>query len=557
MATVRRYNPGGVTTQTMNEQINIQTTPEMFSGGAEQVGKNVSKVAELYAKELDRADQVRVLEAKQQMSDAANRFLNDSKTGVLNARGQNSFNSQERYSTEFIPQIDKIKEGLSQRQKEMFKNYEFETTQSMSKSIESHVAKQTYVVDEENSKAFLENEQNAAVYKYTDFGEIENSIRRQKDEISQMAKRNGVSTEVAGGQALEAESRTRTIVIEQLVNSNNSQSAKLYLDSNKDKMLARDVLRLEKLVKDGSDIQTAQAEADRLTSMGLSPKEAIAQANRIEDTKVRDEVKKRVFGFYDEIDKAERLKKEDDYLYSTNLVEKNIGVPPQDLVPKTMWASFSIQERKNLEELSRNGLTNTTDLGTYYDLELMAGSPQTRDKFQQLNLMTLKSKLADGDFKHFAKLQADMRQGKASDELDGIESKNSIVDGALDAAGYVYSGRKASTKDIDAANQFRRAVDQEVVRVQNETGKKINNEQLRSITEKLMTQTIIQKRRILPDIRRRVFELQKGDSAEIRYEDIPKAETKAIESALIRRGIPVSEQNVMRIYSQRIMELNQ
>ena len=71
MPTVR-YNPAGVTTQPIGAQTNVKTSGDMFTGGMD---KTMSAAAQVMAQEIDRADDARVLKAKQELSKAANNFL--------------------------------------------------------------------------------------------------------------------------------------------------------------------------------------------------------------------------------------------------------------------------------------------------------------------------------------------------------------------------------------------------------------------------------------------------------------------------------------------------
>ena len=207
-----------------------------------------------------------------------------------------------------------------------------------------------------------------------------------------------------------------------------------------------------------------------------------------------------------------------------------------------MWSQFSIQERKNLEELSRLGISRSTDLQTYYDLEYMAGNPKTRTAFRELNLMTQKSKLSESDFKHFSKMQMDMKKGGAASELDGIESKTSIVNNALRSAGVKFDGKGANSAQIERANRFRRQVDEAVVtQLQNTGKKKITNDEVRKITDDLMKEYVVGSSWFFFDETKRKFDMTPEDV-------IPKAKLKNYQDQLKKRGYEVNEKNIWRLY---------
>lgn len=538
----------------MNSQIPERAA---FGGGdsvarvnvaAERLGQEANRIQK---EEQNKADQIAILEADKKLSELETKFLYDRDTGILNKKGKDSFSLPDTVVPEFEKQAQEIQKGLnSDYQKFSFSKMMIDRTKHLNNKVQQHVHGETKRYDEQVTKSYIANEMNAAIESFDDPERVQLAIDRQRGAILSHADRNGLDAETVKQLVTETESKTHIGIISKIVNAGADLQAQKYYKDNKDKIIGEDRLSIEKTLKEGVLMGDSQRIADKIMSKDLGSKDALAEARKIEDPRKRDEVVRRVKQQIS--DKQFALKADQDANFETayQAVEANATM---DAVPKEVLTKLSLSGRKSLEARAaqlRNGTPVQTDLATYYELEQLAGTPATRSKFLQTNLLEKKHLLSEPDFKHFAGMQKTLQSGKGNKQLDGIETKLSIVNTALSAAGIDYS-KKASSDDAQRTYKFRSMVDKLVNEKQEATGKKITNAELREITNNLMVEVITDKGFFF-DTKKKVFELGLEDTAMIKVNDIPQDDLEKIRNVLNKLNQPVSDENILKLYTEKI-----
>lgn len=523
---------------------------------ANRAARNLNSQAQkIEREEQSKADQIKILEADQKLSELETKLLYDPQSGAMNARGKDSFSLGETVLPSFQQSASEIEKDLNNDfQKLSFRKMMAQRTSHIDRQISRHVSAETKKHDEQVTKSYVANEMNAAIQNFHDPERIKLSLDRQKGTLMSYADRNGLDAETAKQMLSETESKTHSQIVSKLMNGGGIRHAQKYYADNKNKITGEDRISVEKALKAGVIQADSQSASDKIMAKNPSSMtEALVEARKISDPDKRDETVRRVKSRFADIRAAEAEDSRQSFEMAYNSIEANRG--DIDSIPKDIWANMAGQKRETIKKIAaqmRNGLPVETDIATYYELETLAGSPSTRKSFMQMNLLEKKHLLSESDFKHFAKMQANARSGKGNKDLDGIQTKGAIVNSAL-AAGGVEFGKNASPEDNKTANLFRRKVDELVIQNQESTGKKITNEELRNITENLMVESITDNGYFgFFKGRKRLFELTREDTPLIQLEDIPSGEVEEIKSALRNLNMPVNDDNILRLYTEKL-----
>jgi hypothetical protein len=199
-----------------------------------------------------------------------------------------------------------------------------------------------------------------------------------------------------------------------------------------------------------------------------------------------------------------------------------------------------------------------TDWGEYYNLKTLASvDGPTRDKFLKTNLMVHRPNMADPEFKELVSLQSQLRKNDSSalDKLNGFRSASSIINDSLSAVN-IKPNPKPGSDDAEKVAQFRRRVEESVVELQTETGRKATNKEIQSIVDNMIVKGKIPDSGIIWDTRARAFELEPGQRLVVEYDSIPIEERRAAEQALKRKGLPVTSESIRQLYSIKLGRMN-
>jgi len=497
--------------------------------------------------EIEKANQIIDMETDVKLGELETDLLYNTDSGALNKLGKDSFGTPDTVGMDWEFGVKEIEKGLStDRQRANFRKRVQQRKANIDKNLMRHISKESLQYDNQVTDSYIANEKNTALENFFDEERVDSSVARQRQAIINHADRNGLPAEYKKQKIKELQSETYSGVITRILDGGADLEAKAYYEKNKHLIDAKHQRGIEKQLEVGSLMGEAQRATDEIFGKTTDFRKALETARKIKDPKKRDEVVKRVKSRISEekMLEAESDKNNFDKAFHTLEGSKSI-----DSIPPSVLSRLSLPQKQALERRAQqlnSGLPIKTDLGAYYNLELMASNPKTRDKFLRLNLNTMRDKLGDSDFKKFVKMQADVASGKstANKLLDGLQSKNSIIGDTLKIIG-VESGSKADPDDIKKAQLFRKRVDDEVILRQEQTGKKVNNEDLRKITESLATEFVVGSKYFgLVDKRKRSFEIDTSD--------IPSELYDSYRDALSERGLPATDDNIMKLYQNKL-----
>ncbi len=557
MPQVPRYTNPQVKSEALpGARVTTERPIEAFGGG--QSLANVTRAsnqisdmaADIAQKERARANQIRLLEERRALNEWEYKNLYDPKTGAVNRVGKDAFGLHESLSSDYDKFTQERKKGLaSGEQQAAFDQMAESRRESMSSWVAGHVNRQTQVVEEAEFKASLESSKER--------GSIDpRNAKSETTFIQQETMRRGQQLgwgQEQLNQALRSEeSDLHYRAVNRMLAKGQDLAAESYFKQVEGRLDPDVATKLTKDLEEGSLRGASQRQALEITAHHYDLNSAMNAVDKIDDPKVQDATRQRVKERFQERERSQDMSRERQFQNAWNILEETKSL---DKVPPNMIRSLKPNEQSAMAARARQLAENqhvSTDWNDYYNLKSIASVNETRDEFLTTNLLLYRTKMADPEFKELVNLQASLRKGdhKAAKVLDGFRTDQSIVSDALNSAG-IDPTPKQGKADATKVALFRRKVDEEIIKVQERSGKKATSLEVQGIVDNLMVQGVTQKGWFF-DTKKRAFELNAGESLEIKATDVPKPERMKIEDALRRKGLPVTEKSVLELYSRKL-----
>lgn len=539
-------------------RVSVDAPIEAFGGGASMDKVNSAAMGlagqadKIFQEEKKKADELVVTDAYAQLVKVKNRLTYDPKDGAMTRQGRDAFGVVDEFGAKYDAEADTIEQTLkTDDQRKAFQKIRFNQRMDFDGSLQKHLYSESERYDNETTKAGLEAAREDAIMNYQDPERLQASLKIQRDIVMQHAARKGAGPEQAQALLAEAEGDTHAQIMTRMLANGQDLEAKAYFDANKDKF-HKNITRVEAALEEGSIRGESQRKADEIMGMGLPLAQAIAQAKKVEDPKLRDALVDRVKQDFSLKEASKRDFEESMYLKATNIIEKGgkyTDIPPHEVAQMPLSMRTSLQryasDKASGSEVEPNG-------ENYYRLKQFASDPANRDQFLKMNLLVEKGKMRDSEVKELYDIQADLRKGgsKGAAQLDGIRTDMQIVNDGLIAVGMDPSP-KPGTDEAKKVVRFRGMVDQEVKQLSERTGKKPTGEEVQNIVDKLMIKGIKPGSGFLGFFKdeKHAFEAESGEELEIDVNSIPAKDRAEIAEALGRRKKPITDAAIIRMYS--------
>jgi len=509
---------------------------------------------------------LQLMEADKKLTTAETELLYNPDSGALNQKGTNAFKTPEEVNQAYSENVRAIEESLtSPKAKLAFKRMAAERGGSIDRTLQKHVSQEYDNYNATLTKTYLETKQAYAVQNYQDPQKLAFALSDQMTAIEARGKSQGLPAEAIELMKTEAASQTHQSVITRMIDDGNEMFAEQYFNKVKEGMTPDAVAKVNNVLEAGLLLGKSQRLADSFVAKSSSMAQALSEARKIDDPKLREAATDKVKEFYALKDAAER---QDSETYMRGILDQIDNDPSMDLPPSKL-AGLSYSDRTQMQKYhseKRSGKIYETDLTTFYNLKYLAANPKTKDEFLkvQLNSPEMKMKLSQSDWKTMLDLQTDLRYGNGKGEkvLDGWRTEADIVSTAL---GQIGIDRK---KNPEQYNLFARKFEKSVLDEQERLGRKLNSDEF----TKLMDLTILEGRVNRPGffakvagqtplIGRQLEEMLSGEKVrayELTPEEVsefiplvPKDDRKRIEAAIRKQGAPVTEEAIARYYMKK------
>jgi TusA-related sulfurtransferase len=558
------------------QHVSTDAKLELFGGGNEKVGEAASFAFKEVGNAVDRIDELEAQRALAQAVKKKNSLLlgdpddPDSDGGYFSRQGKNAMSDMDTYKQRLSLSFKEIEDGLSnERQKARYRQSIGQIDLEVDGQMKRHALGEAQRYDEQESMAALKAHQDDAVINYKDLvtsvdkdgnptqtSKIRLALQKQEEIIKGFAARKGFdeNSEFTKQKILESKTMTHKGIIERMLANDEDLYAQEYLNQVKEsgEVDGNSLPDLEKLVEAGTLRGESQRWTDKIMDQNVGMGTALEQARSIEDPKLRDEVTQRLKVRFAEANAV----KEDQEQKNFDVVADHIEqFKSRDKIPADQWLRLSNAQRSAIDtRISQlnSGKHIVTDQEKYYDLRLMAASPQTRDKFAKMNLyVSARPYMNDKDYNKLVELQAGIIKNDEAtlSRLDGFRSDNQVVNDSLKAVGI------DPKKKPELYSQFATKIDSLVEQWKEQNGgKTIPNTELKKIIDNQLIEGTVPGTGIfgtsLFKTKKRLFQLEKGEELEISVDKLPKEDVSQITRALKKNGKPVTDANIIELYQR-------
>jgi hypothetical protein len=297
----------------------------------------------------------------------------------------------------------------------------------------------------------------------------------------------------------------------------------------------------------------SQSATDKIMDAHESRAEALKAAREIADPEVRDSVVGRVNQRFSELDAIESEDMER-IMTSASVQVEEFGTT--DGIHRGDWLKLNLAERRALElraQQVKSGIEPETVIDLWYSIQQqIAHDPKG---FSNRNLMMDRAGLSNSDFQNFARIQTAIKEGSndADQLLGGVRTATQVVDDTLRSIG-IDASPEAGKQDATRVARFSRMVDERVQDFQIVNGRKAVTADVQAIVDELIIQGQQPGTKffgLIPVSRDvRAFEAEEGFVAT----EVPQAEASKIHAALTRAGVPVTNEEVLRLYNLRLSQ---
>ena len=475
-----------------------QARAQKYSALAQLGGVGASVGQRVYDQLTEHADQMAVLDATNRYAEAkTNRLYNPDSGDFVTKKGEDAFDLPKELDDWHTQTVSTIETDLhTPRQRELFAN--FAAGEHVKLGLEAYRytdgQRQQYEADE--TRSGITNALGDAVTNALDPAAVARSLGRAETIIRNFAPRTGAGPEQVQAQVAAAWSSGIGGVIDRLLTLDRPEQAKTWLEEARDSgHLTGDALaKLEQAVDLGTLTKQAQTESDKIVAAGGTLTDQREKARAIDDPKLRDQVMQRIE--HEEVvrDHAQRQADEQLVAQAYQLVDEAGGnlqaLPPQirGALPGTALPAL-----ENFAEARARGVPVETDMPTYYGLMRQAGDdPQA---FATRNLLELKGKLGEAEFKQLTSLQLSLRNrdtAAADKQLAQFSTQSQVLEDTVSLYGI---DLKAAEKDPTSAVgqqvlQIRNLVRTRVNTLEQSSGKKATNADVQAITNDVLSKQV-------------------------------------------------------------------
>lgn len=527
-----------------------------FGGVVARIG--AERYGQIKQEERDHADSVALLEADRRLSEWESSTLYDPTNGALARRGKNALTLPEEIGDGFTKLAGEIEAGLStDRQRVAFQRVKQQRATSIDLQVKRHVFGEMQRYESEELQGYVANKQSSAIAKALDPKSAMADLADATARIAEHAPRLGFGPEAVKKQIEAVTSGTHVGIIGRLLERDMDGAARAYFEETRSQIAGDAMARVEKAIEEGTLRGNSQKQADAIVTAGGTMKEQLEKVRAIEDPKLQDAVRERVEHAAIIRDREERETKEAAGTSIYNAIERGASLGAIERMPA--WQLLSGGERSAASGYLRTrlkGVAVETDWSRY--AALMEEAADDPAAFATRNLLADRAKLGDTEFKQLTDLKANIKAGNrkaANADIDAFATKNEMLEDALVLYG-VDPKAKPNTDEGRAIAKLRQMLDRRVEAMSSLTGKKPTNEDVRMTLDSLLsvsTQTTGSWWNALPGGQPGPFTTINKPLIRSTIADVPASERPAIEEALRKAKLPVSDTTVFDLWLETKM----
>lgn len=548
-----------------NLQVSTSAPEGAFGGISQQAGQAAQGALntgfEIAQKEKQKADDTATQEAFAKTVSLRNKLFWDPKDGAMAKKGKDAFGVSETYGQEFDKGTDEISETLSNPvQKDMYAKLKQREKMELEGQLEKHTFQESQSYSQEVLASGVAVSRDDAVLNYTSPDIIQKSLQDQRALIETHAAQNGWSEDRLTAELNNSSSKTQSAIIGRMLANGQDLAAKKYFEGIKDQIHGEDVKGVEASIRESTIRGESQRQATTIMSQaGGSERQALTAARKIEDPTIQEAVVREVKVRFAENESIKRNYEENNYKSATNYVEQNKQLPTG-----ATWNAMNLSQRSALTsylENIRKGVNPERNSQDYYDLMNMASVQDTASDFMRTDLLTYKANIDQSQLSELIKVQADMRKGLKSSDLDGYRGRAQIVSQGLASVGIDPTPSEKNKQNAERVYKFNNLLDQKIDAYIQENGKKPPNKEIQSMVDSMIEEAVVEGSGMFGFFQNKKPAFTFEDGERMKYDPVAlkkiSPETRRqIEADLRAKKKTVSDQNVLEVYRKYMNRTN-
>lgn len=545
MPTIPRYQ--------RTEQANTFQAPEsrlnprldQIGQAAGQAAQSISRVAEV---ENRRRLELQSLEERNAFADFSLNYLRDPENGALNQQGKNAFGATERGMKALDEFVQTRKEaGVNDR---VLAQLEANARRDMQSRLAMHEAQARKQYATDVTKTTIEQTKTSIAAYWNDDTEVAEQLGWGEAAIVAQGREAGLPAETIEASLAEYRSQAQTDRILVALDQD-PILAKQLMDDVEGDLLPEDRLSLNGRLEPAVQAQNGEEIGRQIfQDYGMNPDRQAYAMDKLNEIEDRDE-RRYAKAMYRDLLGAEKQAQLESYNADLegawNMV---LGGQHWTEIPKSQLARLKPSDRKQIMDWKPGG---DTDWQTYEQLsEIYARDPR---RFAEMDLSQALPKLGDTERKQVLGWRRDALSDDRAEanKRAWIDTKNNIIKAGLQGM-KVETGAKATPEDIQKSNAFRGAVQRryETWMSDHPDAEEMPEGEFRKMVNQMATEVALPGSGFAGFFQDRVraYEAPAGAEVVVDAEDVPADQRRLIEDSLIRRGIPVTDDLIVRYYLQ-------
>lgn len=446
-----------------------------------------------------------VYEAENKLSKHENDRYYNPDSGYMHQRGKATFELPEQANAEYEKIANEIQAQIgSPEGREMFGAVRLRRQAAADLALRRHVDNQMQVHKAEVMKANIENGIEEAVRANTALradGSLDVTAGQQRmgDTVRKFldqAGALGISDEAAQEQVKAITTRVHEGTITTYATNGNVAAARAYYAEMENQINQERHDPIEKMLKAGGVKKDAQTKSDEIIAKHGTGPEAQAEAKKIKDADVREEVEQR-------LDVENRRKREFERQASEDLMLSLANKVRQTGTTKSFTAKelsmLTATQHEMFREYERSLLSPATAIKTDPGrMQFLFGLANTDPKaFMERDLVkTDLTRLSASDLQEMQRMQFNMRQGNKKDvdaAMSGYLTESQVVNEVMHQAG-LDTAPTEGTPEFETMAKLRLAVNQQISAWKQEhPGTTISSEQIQQIADGMLKEAVTEK----------------------------------------------------------------
>lgn len=523
-------------------QEKARTAERTAQAAAQVAGQALDWAGRLRQQEKERADQVAMLDAENQLNEWETRYLygdGSSTKGVLGLNGKDAMGLPEQAGEEFAAITGAIEAGLAtDEQRLAFARMVGDRKRNLDLTIARHVTSQVEQYERTELDAYVANKTQEAIRNATDPRRAEQALAHLQTAIRTHAPRLGLGAEAVEKQVNAATSAVRVGIINQLIATEQIPAAKAYFEETRDQIDGEQLDNIQAALRAGTVRREAQQKTDEILAEGGTLTEQRQRAKGQLEGEVLDEVLRRLEHEANVSEAAEREAHEQMLTDVFNQLDQNPDVRRIDPIT---WSRMSGSEKSaayNYVEARIAGVPIQTNWTRYTGLmEMARDNPQ---RFAKVSLLQYRGQLGDTEYKQLLSMQTSIAGGDASGggQIPSFSTKREIIENSL----AVYD---ADLSDAEVGRIYR-LLDQRVAALG--PGAEPSAADYQTFVDEILGAELKRTAGVMDGL----WDWARGNevatriiSDDLTYESIPLAERRQLEDNMRRRGLTINEQTVL------------